>query len=419
MSAERPAPAAQPSWQKNLYVLTAAQFLIFVAFGFVQPFQALYIKDLGVTDLHSVELWSGVISFSQAFVLSIFSPIWGSYADRHGRRLMVLRVAFGGGLIFATMGLSQNVYQFFGLRMVQGMLTGVIAPGTALAVSFVPRERLGYAMGVLQTSLLAGNSVGPLLGGVLADRFGFRPSFIATGVLMWMAGLLVLLFIKENFVPPERVEGERRGLPAIFQGMRTALADRKLLVIMLVLFSVSFGTSTVTPVLPLFVEVLSPLASAPTLTGIIFTVTGVVSGVTVILLGRISDKVGYKLTLIVMAIGAGLFYIPQAFVRTAGELIVLRGLLGFFDGGIIPTASALVGSRSSSSGSQGSVFGLVYAGGSLGYALGPLVGGILAANLGLRSVFLSTALVLLLVGFYLPFGLREPRVAGPGGGAGG
>ncbi len=353
-------------------------------------------------------LWSGGISFVQALVLAIFSPIWGSVADRHGRRLMLLRVAFGGGTIFACMGLAQNVYQFAVLRIIQGALTGVIAPGTALAVSFVPRESLGYALGVLQTSVFAGNAVGPLVGGVIADQVGFRPSFIATGVLMWMAGFVILFLVKERFVPPPPAPVGAARWETVANLRRTA-QDRQLLVIMGVLFSVQFGSSTVVPILPLFVETLAPDASAATLTGIIFTVTGVVSSVAVIFLGRLGDRFGYRRLLIVMALGAGLFYIPQAMVTNAGQLIVLRGLLGFFDGGIIPTANALIGSRVSSE-QRGTVFGLIYAASSMGFAFGPLFGAILAATIGFRSVFLSTAIVLLLVGIILPFALEDTRV---------
>ena len=116
-------------------------------------------------DVQQVEIWSGLSSFGQALVLAAFSPIWGAYADRHGRRLMVLRAAFGGGAVIGLMGLSQNIWQFFGLRLFQGAFTGVIAAVTALATSFVPRERIGYALGIIQMSAFAGNAVGPLLGG--------------------------------------------------------------------------------------------------------------------------------------------------------------------------------------------------------------------------------------------------------------
>ena len=156
---------------------------MFAAFGFVFPFMPLFIAQLGVGDLQQVEIWSGVSSFGQAVVLAVCSPIWGAYADRHGRRLMVLRAAFGGGVVIGLMGLSQNIWQLFTLRLAQGATTGVIAAVTALAISFVPRERIGYALGIIQMSAFAGNAVGPTLGGLVADHLGFRVGFAITALL--------------------------------------------------------------------------------------------------------------------------------------------------------------------------------------------------------------------------------------------
>jgi MFS transporter, DHA1 family, multidrug resistance protein len=161
------------SWQRNLYALTAASFLMFTAFGFVFPFLPLFISELGVGDVQQVEVWSGISSFGQALVLSIFSPIWGALADRRGRRVMVLRAAFGGGIVIALMGLSQNIWQFMGLRLIQGAMTGVVAAASALAISFVPRNRIGSALGLIQMSSFAGNAVGPSLGGLSADHLGY------------------------------------------------------------------------------------------------------------------------------------------------------------------------------------------------------------------------------------------------------
>jgi len=114
--------------------------------------------------------------------------------------------------------------------------------------------------------------------------------------------------------------------------------------------------------------------------------------------------------LIIMALGAGLFYIPQAFVGGVVQLIVLRGLLGFFDGGLLPAANALIsaGTHEEGGGSHGTTYGLVYLATGMGFGLGPLSGGFIAAALGLRSVFLITALILLALAVYLPFGVKEP-----------
>ncbi|MBV8714891.1 MAG: MFS transporter [Chloroflexi bacterium] len=407
--------AATVSWQRNLYALTAAAFLMFTAFGFVFPFLPLFIAQLGVGDVQQVEVWSGVSSFGQAIVLSVFSPIWGALADRHGRRLMVLRAAFGGGVIIALMGLSQNIWQFMGLRLVQGAMTGVVAAASALAISFVPRNRIGTALGLIQMSSFAGNAVGPSLGGFTADHFGYRLSFVFSGGLFILAGIVTVLFVKEHFIPPPP-EQTKPGLTGILRDIRSRGRDKQLLIMMVVLFSAQFGVNVVQPMLPLFVQYLDPGESAATLTGLIFTVAGVVAAVSSLIWGRLGDRIGYRRLLIGMALGAGLIYIPQALVVNVIQLIALRGILGVFDGGLLPSANALIASSTqpnqrSSHTAHGTTYGLVYLANGLGFALGPLAGGVIAATLGLRNVFFLTAAILLVIGMYLPFGVKEQRRA--------
>lgn len=400
----------QDDWQRNLYALTLASFLMFMAFGFVFPFLPLFIAELGVGNLNQVEVWSGVTAFGQSLVLAVFSPIWGALADRRGRRVMVLRVAFAGGIVLGAMGLSQNIWQFLGLRLVQGALTGVIGASTALASSFVPRERFGYALGMIQMSLFAGNAVGPLLGGFVADRVGYRVSFAVTAGLMLLAGVVTLLYVREHFEPPPPSEGSK-GLRGLLEDIRTRGRDRQLLTMLAVIFSIQFGVNVVLPILPLFVQQLDARESAATLTGVIYTVAGIVASASSVFLGKLSDRVGHRRMLIVMALGAGLFYIPQAFVTGVVQLIVLRGLLGFFDGGLLPAASALIssGTTTEGRGSHGTTYGLVYLATGLGFGLGPLSGGFIAASLGLRSVFVITAAILLGLAVYLPFGVKDPQ----------
>jgi MFS transporter, DHA1 family, multidrug resistance protein len=403
--------ATEPSWERNLYALTAASFLMFTAFGFVFPFLPLFIAQLGVGDEQHVEVWSGVSSFAQALVLSIFSPIWGAYADRHGRRLMVLRAAFGGGLVIGLMGLTQNIGEFMILRMIQGAMTGVIAAVTALALSFVPRSRAGYALGIIQMSTFAGNAVGPLLGGLVADHAGYRLSFAVSGGLFVLAGVVTVAFVKEHFVPPP-LDLQRPGLSGLLSDVRRRGADRQLLIMMIVLFSAQFGIAVVQPMLPLFVRMLDPGESAATVTGVIFTVAGVVAAVSSVVWGRLGERIGYRRMLIGMSLGAGLIYIPQGLAMSVLQLIALRAILGIFDGGLLPSANALIASSTADqpgqSASHGTTYGLVYLANGLGFALGPLSGGLLAASFGLRSVFFVTAGILLVIAAYLPFGIRKP-----------
>jgi len=168
------------------------------------------------------------------------------------------------------------------------------------------------------------------------------------------------------------------------------------------------------PMLPLFVQFVDPTQSAAFVTGLIFTVAGIVAAISSVIWGRLGDRIGHRRLLIGMALGAGLIYIPQALVMSVVQLIVLRGVLGIFEGGLLPSANALIaasapadkpGDRSS----HGTTYGLVYLANGLGFGFGPLAGGVVAATLGLRNVFFVTAAILLLIGAYLPFGVKDPR----------
>ncbi|MFI5269457.1 MAG: MFS transporter, partial [Chloroflexota bacterium] len=255
----------------------------------------------------------------------------------------------------------------------------------------------------------------PLLGGTVADHVGYRASFAVAACLFLAAGVTTLLLVREDFVTAPAGEGSK-GLRGLLQDIRTRGRDRQLIVMMLVVFSIQYGANVVLPILPLFVQQLDPGQPAATMTGVIYTVAGVVAAISSVGLGRLGDRVGHRRVLIVLALGSGLFYIPQAFVMTVVQLIVLRGLLGFFDGGLLPSANAIIsaGTKEGGHGSHGTTYGLIYLATGLGFGLGPLSGGFIAASLGIRGVFLITALILLVLGIYLPFGVKgPPRTPGP------
>ena len=131
------------AWKRNLYVIWVAELVAIAGFSFVFPFLPYYIQELGVTELHQVELWAGVLMAAQAIPMAIFSPIWGSLADRYGRKIMVERAMFGSAVVITAMGFVQNVEQLLILRIIQGTLTGTVAAATTLVASSAPRERAG------------------------------------------------------------------------------------------------------------------------------------------------------------------------------------------------------------------------------------------------------------------------------------
>ena len=154
-----------PHWRRTLYTVWFTEFIAIVGFSFVIPFIPYYIQELGVTDRQQVVLWAGLATSLMSVSFAIMAPIWGMLADRHGRKLMVMRATFAGAILMALMGFVTNVQQLVLLRIVQGMFTGTIAAATALVASVVPKQHSGAAIGSLQNAVYLGTSLGPLLAG--------------------------------------------------------------------------------------------------------------------------------------------------------------------------------------------------------------------------------------------------------------
>ncbi|MEJ2211874.1 MAG: MFS transporter [Anaerolineae bacterium] len=376
-------------WKRNLYVIWAAELAAIAGFSVVMPFLPYYVQELGITELHQVELWSGVLFAAQAVTMTIFSPIWGSLADRYGRKLMVQRAMFGGAMVLTAMGFVQNVWQLAVLRAVQGMLTGTVSAATTLVASSAPRERSGYALGLLQMAVWAGASAGPLLGGLVADSWGYRAAFWVTGGLLFVAGVTVWRYVEEDFTPPPR--DKRDPESGFWYGLRLVLGNKNLVSLFSIRILARLAVRTLGPILPLFIQSLVPASTrVASLTGLVTGAGAAASAVGAVTLGRASDRIGYRRVLLVCAFLAGVFYVPQFFVTTPWQLLGLQALVGLVMSGVLAAISALEANLAPE-GHQGAVYGVDSSAVSAANAVGPLLGASVAAAAGLRMPFLLSA----------------------------
>jgi DHA1 family multidrug resistance protein-like MFS transporter len=382
------------AWKRNLYVIWVAELVAISGFAVVFPFLPYYVQDLGITDLHEVELWSGLLFAAQAVTMAIFAPIWGSVADRYGRKLMVQRAMFGGAFVLAAMGFVQNVQQLAILRLIQGMLTGTVPAATTLVASSTPRERSGYALGLLQTAVWTGASIGPLLGGLVADTWGYRAAFWVTGLLLFVAGLTVWRFVQEDFTPPTRQKDDPED--GFWHGLKLVVQSKGLRSLFSVRILVRLGVRTLGPILPLFVQSLIPNSTrVASIAGLVSGVSAATSAIGAATLGRASDRLGYRRVLLVCALLAALIYIPQFFVTNPWQLVILQGALGVVMSGVLASTSALLATLAPE-GHQGAVYGIDTSVVSTANAIGPMLGASIAAALGLRAPFILAAATLLM-----------------------
>jgi DHA1 family multidrug resistance protein-like MFS transporter len=378
-------------WRRPLAALWFGQLISAVAFSFALPFLPLYIQSLGVPDAAQAGLWAGASSAAFSVVMATMGPVWGTVADRRGPRLMVGRALFGGAFVIGSIGLVRNVYQLFALRVIQGGVTGVQAAITVLVSTLVPREKLGWSVGMLQMATFAGASLGPLLGGYVADRVGYGPAFVVTGALMLLSGAVIFGGVPE-------VSATARGAARIGlgQGLRWAATSRAVLSMIAILFLLQFAATVVSPVLPLFIKELSGSArNVAETAGLVLGLGGLFGALSAVGAGRVADRAGHKRVVVIAALGSTAFYAPQALVATPEQLLALRVGLGLFNGALIPSTQAIIGLATPPE-RRGVAFGVAASAASLGSAAGPLIGASVAAALGIRWVFVVTALLLLL-----------------------
>ena len=79
-------------------------------------------------------------------------------------------------------------------------LADPLPAATTLVAATTPRKHAGYALGMLQMAIYSGSSMGPLLGGIVADAFGYRATFWVTGVLLFVAGVVFAFFVTSPFL---------------------------------------------------------------------------------------------------------------------------------------------------------------------------------------------------------------------------
>ncbi len=381
-------------WKKTLYIMFFAQLMTAVGFSSIYPFLPLYVQQLGSSTGMSTELLSGLVFSAQAFTMMFASPFWGSLADRLGRKIMVERALFGGTILLVLMAFVQNAEQLVLLRALQGLFTGTVSAANALVASQAPRKRAGYAMGLIQVAMGGGVALGPMLGGLIADRFGYSAAFYVTGAALFLAGLLVMLGVQENFQPQKQASAKREPFLTQWGGI---LAASGVAAAYGLRFLSQLGQNLLPPIAPLFVqELVSDPSAVNTTTGMVEGVRAATAMLSAFYMGQLGDRIGHRRIIIACAPVAVGLYAVQSLVVTSWQLIGLQALVGVAIGGITPAISALL-ARFTQRGKEGAVFGLDNSINSGARSLAPLLGSGVAVLFNLRATFVATAVAFALV----------------------
>lgn len=372
------------SWKENLRVAWFGSFLTGASISLVVPFMPIFVEQLGIEG-DQVAFYAGLAISVSAVSAALVSPIWGILADKYGRKPMMIRAGLAMTITMGGLAFVPNIYWLIFLRLLNGVFTGFVPNATALIASQVPKDKSGAALGTLSTGVVAGTLTGPFVGGFIAEIFGIRNVFLLIGGFLFLAAILTIFFIKEDFQPVAK----EKAIPTkeVFSSFKY---PRLLVNLFLTSFVIQFSAQSIGPILALYVRDLGQTENLLFVSGLIVSSMGFSSMMSAGILGKLGDKVGNHRLLVAAQIYSVIIYLLCAHATSPLQLGLYRFLFGLGTGALIPGVNALLSKMTPKSGiSRIFAFNQVFF--YLGGVIGPMAGSAVAGYLGYHAVFYATA----------------------------
>lgn len=365
----------ETSKKKIFGTLFFSLFVTVTGVGIVVPLLPVYAHDLGARGL-SIGLIFGAFAISRTF----FLPYFGALSDRKGRKPFIIIGLFAYAIISMVFIMAANVSGLIFIRFLQGIASAMIMPVIqAYVAEITPPGREGFTMGMFNTSVFLGLSIGPLVGGVINDSFSLDAAFMSMGLL----ALLGFVF-SYYFLPPTRSEKTvlREDEPVPW---RNILTDRHISGLFLFRLAYTACIGIVWGFLPVFAATEFDLSSAPI--GILVMLGVFISGAINMPMGYLADRINRRAMVVV---GGGVVCLAMLTMYRAGGFwgLVWASVIFGVGGGIaMPAHMALGVVKGNDAEAMGSVMSLLTMGHSLGMLLGSVLAGVLMDLVDLRFAF--------------------------------
>jgi len=382
--------AGNPYWRRNLAVSLVGSFTTIVAMTLLLPFLPIYVEELGVSGHAAIVQWSGIAYGATFFAAALVAPLWGRLGDRYGRKLMLVRASFGMAVAMSLTGMVQDIWQLVLLRVLIGLAGGYSSGSTILVAMQTPKNRSGWALGTLAAGIMAGNLVGPLVGGALPPLIGIRNTFFLAGGVIFLSFLATTLLIKED--PQRRAAAAGEGKAKRQSGAWARIPDKGPVAAMLFTgMLLMFATMSIEPILTVYVgQLVERQESVTLISGVVMSAAALGSILSASRLGKLADRIGHWNVITGALAAAALLLIPQAFVSDSWQLVTLRFLMGLALGGLLPCITTVI-RHNVPDAVGGNVLGLSISAQYVGQVAGPLAGGFVGGHFGMPAVFLFTS----------------------------
>jgi len=363
-------------------------FAVTLGFGIADAFFSVFAQGVGARGL----MLGAVLGFYAASKI-IFSPFMGALSDRFGRRIIIVTSLSLFALIsFCYLG-STSLPILVALRILQGISCAMFRPVIlSLVGENAQVKKRGSVVATFDISFYSALSLGPLIGGILMDHWGFDGIFILLAGLCLSALVAALIYLPADH--PKRRCATAPKVPEPFCNRAKATLRHSALPGLLVfIFGRACGIITFVSFMPILLS--SKLGLSGAQIGMIMTSSTLVMTACLRPMGKLADSMSRPVLVIVGGTMVSLFYllIPQA--DTFNQMVVLGVGIGLFSGLSQPASTSLlveVGKRFGT----GFAVGTFHASLNLGLTIGSIIGALLLASVGLTAVFYSAGLLGLL-----------------------
>jgi MFS family permease len=379
---QTPPPTAIPSptrpaqdWRVLLLIFWVTSMV--EGLGVSQIFALLptYLRQMGVAQNDRL-LFVGVFSALIFIVGMPLVPLWGAWADKYSRKVVIIRSALVEAVVFAAVALSREPWQLAVAMLLIGFQLGNTGVMLAGIRDVTPRHRVGTTIAIFGASGAVGFAVGPALAGILIDGQGWGlPSVFALSALLSI-GTAVLIALGSKEVRPEVVPSGRI-VDLAFANLRGVLTDpatRRIFGI----FGISYVAIQMSrPYIPVLVEQIA--GDGPGLASAIALVAGTAALVGALaspLGGVIGDRIGFRPVLIVALLGGGIVLFVMPLASSIPVLALLAVVLGLTTATVSSMIFGLLATELPAerrSAALNLVYLPLYAGGIIGPAAGALV----------------------------------------------
>lgn len=390
------------AWKRTVYTSFLCTFCTSFGVSQLSPILPLYFHEMGVESAEELARWAGLATGVTYLVVCLSAPFWGRMADKHGRKITLIRSSFGMAICNFIIAFQHTPEGVVFMRLIQGLVSGFYTACITLIAAETPLDHTGWALGLLASAQLSGSLVGPLIGGYIADEIGIRNDFILVGCLMLIAFILSYLFIHENYVP------NKDKVTLTFKQLKVALPEFDAIVALCITsFIYAICIMSLQPIIAVYIKGIVPpeTENLGFIAGAVFSMMGLAQLVSSSPIGGLVDRIGAREVLITSLIYVGVLNIPQAYVTDVYQLAAVRFLQGLGLGGMLPALNTFLASKIDKA-LSGQVFAYNQSCQFFGYFIGAVCGSNLMALLGFTTLFWASGLLFIVAAIWVAFKLK-------------